>query len=159
MKTRLVLFLFAGAMSLACLNAQTTLKVTHTTSGTGATDEISFAAGDEITILDNSVSITGSSSQSYAFDKLVSLAFESGGQSTGIDRPVATGSLAAYADEAGVLHIASDRALERIDVYSLAGVRVATLNATASEAEIDLSAKPRGVYIVHTGSETVKVVR
>ena len=49
---------------------------------------------------------------------------------------------------------------QQIRIYNLAGTQVATHTATTDgRMTIDLSALPRGTYILKTGTETVKVVR
>jgi hypothetical protein len=136
------------------------LKVTHTTSGTAATDDIAFDGG-EISILNDKIDVKfasdASRNRSYAFDKVISLAFESRNP-IGIS-DVEEIALSVFIDESGVLHIQSEQAIGEVAVYSVTGALIAQTTSQANAVEINLSAQPQGVYVVQTTTATAKIIK
>ncbi|GHT53959.1 hypothetical protein FACS189446_2560 [Bacteroidia bacterium] len=156
-----IFLIIAMLAPFICAHSQTKssyLKVIHRTSGSAAIDEIAFNGG-EVSILDNMVTIAFASDPSknktYAFDKVVSLAFETRTE-TAIPE-VEDKLFNVFLDKNSVLHIQSLQPIGQVHVYSIMGVLVAQTNSVSTVADIDLSSVPQGVYIVQVDTWKVKI--
>jgi hypothetical protein len=161
------IFLIIAALSLtSAASAQTYktfLKVTHTTSGSSATDEIAFEGG-EIVILDNAISVNfaanPAANRSYAFDKVSSFAFETRSSLTAAGKVDASQGLRVYVDGGGeILRLSSGSPLGKISIWSISGTLVVSREASGKELDINIASLAQGVYIVQSGASRVKFVK
>jgi hypothetical protein len=65
----------------------------------------------------------------------------------------------AYMDGTGMLHVEAEQALGQVNVYTTTGVLVASKKTGDNQAQINLSAVPRGVYVVQTGTNSLLIIK
>ena len=133
------------------------LKLTTTAS---AVEEFALT-GAEVQIAGNTVTIAYAAepakNRSFNFDNVQSFAFELRNvSSVGETKTV---SFRAYTDGAGILHIEAEHPLGQVNVYNLSGVAVASAKTDGTQAQINLSALPRGVYIVQSGVNRLSIIK
>jgi hypothetical protein len=58
-----------------------------------------------------------------------------------------------------ILHIHATQSVGKVSVYSITGARVAEVESDAHNAQINLSALPKGTYIVQAGTHSVKIIK
>jgi len=129
----------------------------HATGGIEQTDDFRFEGG-EITVKDNEVKVVfadASKNRSYEFDNVRQIVVEMR-DVTAIE-PV--GDFRAFVEVDGNLRITSAGRIGLVEVYSIAGLRIASVHVEASETAINLQTAPRGVYIVKAGARTVKILK
>lgn len=160
MKKKIYILAISLVAIAVCLQAQVSSFLTVTyVEGSPSSEEFSVEGG-EIQILDNTVNVVFPSNpeqnKNYSFDEISSLKFEKKLFTGNIDYNV---PLALYIDKAGILHLNASESLGLVNVYSIAGVLVATTNSNSTEVCIDLGKIFPGVYFVKTRNQTVKFVK
>ena len=149
--------LLAASWVIQAQNQETFLTVV-TSSGT---DDFSLEGG-EVQILNNTVSIVyeedATLNRSYVFDNVESFTFALRNV-TGIES-VDVNRFNAYIDKNDVLYISSPvQALGTIHVYAISGTLVASIESDSNTAAFNLSAQPKGAYIVQVGINKVKIIK
>ena len=131
-----------------------------TTTAPAAVQEFSLQ-GAEIQIKGNTVTVAYAAepakNRSFDFDKVQSFEF-SLRTVTSIDE-VKTEIFRAYTDGAGILHVKAEQPLEQVNVYNINGALVASQKTGDTQVQINISAFPRGVYIVQVGVNRLKIVK
>ena len=157
MKTNIFLLAAICLFSVAGISAQKVTSLEITTADL-TVDSFSFKGG-VFAILNDAISVTYANSaldKVYSFADVVSIAFETSVASS-VKQPNASANPVAYIDNAGVLQINSKAS--QIDIFNVAGVKIASLSNVGNSVQFDLSAYPNGLFLVKTGNQTVKVMK
>ena len=116
--------------------------------------------GAEILIEDNEVLIIYASepekNSKFDFDRITGFEFELRG-STGIAKAPVT-VLRAYVDKANMLQVEAEKALGQVNVYTVTGALVASQKTDGNRTQINLSAVPRGIYVVQAGHNRLLII-
>lgn len=162
MKKKIHIMVVALIAIVACSYADTSsfLTVTYVTEDGQKSDKFSIEGG-EIQILDNAVDVvfTGNPDQnkSYIFDEISSLQFETQTVNRNTN-PVM--QFKVFTDMgAGVLYLRAEEPMGLINIYSVAGTLVRSVNFNNTEIEINIRDISPGVYMVKKGNQIVKFVK
>ncbi|MCL2290115.1 MAG: T9SS type A sorting domain-containing protein [Bacteroidetes bacterium] len=152
--------LLCGALWVAQAQTQEKfLTVEYTSQGTIKTDDFSFEGGI-VQILNNMVMIIFPANpvlnRIYLFDDINTMNFEQ--RDVSIVKNVDTEYFKAYF-YGGILHITAAQTVGKVNVYSIIGAWVAGIESYADTAQINLSALPKGVYVVQIGARKVKIIK
>jgi hypothetical protein len=158
-------FLFAvallcGAFWVAQAQTQATyVTVKYTEQGAIKTDFFSMEGG-LVQILNNSVMFVfaenPSLNRSYVFDDVNTMNFEQ--RNVSILENMNEENFKVFFD-GNILHINAAQSVGKVSVYSITGARVAEVKSDAHTAQINLSALPKGTYIVQAGTHSVKIIK
>jgi hypothetical protein len=161
-KKRLLLFaalLFSAIWVTQAQTQETFVTVKHYQQGILKTDIISMKGGIA-QILNNTVMIffanNPAQNRSYEFDNINTMNFEL--RNVSVPENIISENLKVYFD--GVtLHITSTQAIGKVIVFSFTGAQVAEVESDTNTAQINLSALPKGAYIVQAGTNKVKFIK
>jgi hypothetical protein len=158
-------FLFAvallcGAVWVAQAQTQITyVTVEYTEQGTIKTDDFSLEGG-LVQILNNSVMIVFAENpalnRTYVFDDINTMNFER--RTVNAIENADAETFKVHFD-GNILHINAAQSIGKVNVYSITGARVAEVESAAHTAQMNLSALPKGTYIVQTGTNSVKIIK
>lgn len=124
-------------------------------------EEISLKGG-EIVILNNDLTIVYNSepsqNRSFEFDKVKQLMIDKK-ISVSVDDISIYNNLKVYIDKDSQLQILANNELGRVTVFNIAGNLVFQEVVKDNKATVNLTSYSQGVYVVHCGNESVKVVK
>jgi hypothetical protein len=155
-----VAVLLCGTVSAAqAQNQETFVTVEYTTQGTLKTDNFSIEGG-KVQIFNNTVMVTflgnPTLNRIYVFDDISTMNFER--RIVNVNEYVDAENFKVYFD-GNILHIIAAQTVGVVNVYSITGAWMAGVESDANIAQINLSALPKGVYIVQAGTNKVKIIK
>ena len=150
-----------GANAQATKEACLKLSYYQMTDTISATMEEFSLTGAEVLIEDNVVSIVydgkPENNREFDFDRIQSFDFGLRA-ATGFNK-VRTLVLRVYVDKANMLHVEAEKPLGNVDVYAASGALAASLKTNETQAQINLSAVPHGVYVVRSGANSLLIIK
>jgi hypothetical protein len=61
--------------------------------------------------------------------------------------------------DGNTLYISAMQSIGTVNVFSISGAKVISVDSNASNTQINLSALPKGAYIVQAGTNKVKIIK
>jgi hypothetical protein len=139
---------------------ETFVKVEHLDGATVKTDDFSLKGG-YVQIKNNQVLVIFAENPAlnkiYLFDNINSMFFEQ--RNVGVNENSTPEDFKVYLDGSGILYITAAQPIGKVSVYSVTGALVADIENNASNAQINLSAIPKGAYLVQAGTNKVKIIK
>ena len=134
------------------------VTVKYTEQGTVKTDNFSLEGGI-VQILNNTVLAIFAGNPTlnrvYQFDDINTMSFEQ--RNVGVSENE-TENFKVFFD-GNTLHITAVQVVGTVSVYSVTGALVAQVESNTNTAQINLSALPKGAYMVQTGTNIVKIIK
>jgi len=134
------------------------VTVKYTEQGTVKTDNFSLEGGI-VQILNNTVLAIFEGNPAlnrvYRFDDINTMSFEQ--RNVGV-RENETENFKVFFD-GNTLNITAVQVVGTVSVYSVTGALVAQIESNTNFAQINLSALPKGVYMVQAGTNIVKIIK
>jgi hypothetical protein len=149
MRKILFLYIIAALPTICQASAPSTLFVEDTF---GNTAEFSFT-DSEITVENGVMTVNG---QSFNFSNVDNFYFEKA--ETSIESPKIS-PLTLFIDKADNLQITGETTLGNIEIFSITGQLLKTAQTSKNSVSIPISELEQGVYLIKTGSRTVKFIR
>ena len=134
------------------------VTVEYSEQGTVKTDDFSLEGGI-VQIKNNTVLalFAGNSAlnREYRFDDINTMSFEQ--RNVGVNENE-TENFKVFFD-GNTLNITAVQVVGAVSVYSVTGALVAQVESSTNTAQINLSALPKGVYMVQAGKNIVKIIK
>ena len=148
-----------GVVGLAQAQTQEIfVTVKYTEQGTVKTDDFSLEGGI-VQILNNTVLVIFEGNPAlnrvYQFDDINTMSFEQ--RNVGVSENE-TENFKVFFD-GNTLNITALQVVGAASVYSVTGALVAQVESCTNTAQINLSALPKGVYMVQAGKNIVKIIK